>query len=509
MGAKLIEAWKTNKIKKEWKIAFIATFIIGLLVHIYRFTNDIPNHDGIINQYDSQNIIGSGRWFLTVACMFSSYFDLPLIDGIFSLVFISLTMVLIVEIFKMENPVLIVIGGGILVSFPAITDTFLFLYTADGYMIAMFFASIAVYITRMETPGVWRTVIAAILICLACGIYQAYVSFALVLAICYFIFSVLKEKLETKNLFKWIGRQAIIYVAGLALYYVIWQILLVVENVDLNDYLGINELSFSASTIVDAFKGMISSLALAFAGGDIVNRGLNVYCVLNIIFLVMFAVSFVVVLFKQKMFQRKLQLLLVLLAVVAIPFAIFMWYFATTSEDFNYFTRMEQSVSILYIFFAVIVEEFLAVKLKNIVAVLLSVIIVNYGVMANVGYEATTQCYETSYAMTVDIMAQITSLDTDVKKIAVVCERGKVIDEKYYNSCRLFLNSLGTYFIYSTSQMVTFLNDIYLTDYEEATYAEVEALKELEEVQEMGTWPSSDSVEVIDDYIVIKLSEIE
>ena len=111
MGTKLIEAWKTNKIKKEWKIAFIATFIIGLLVHIYRFTNDIPNHDGVLNQYDSQNIIGSGRWFLTVACMFSSYFDLPLVDGIFSLIFISLTMVLIVEIFKMENPVLIIIGG--------------------------------------------------------------------------------------------------------------------------------------------------------------------------------------------------------------------------------------------------------------------------------------------------------------------------------------------------------------------------------------------------------------
>ena len=515
MCSKLIEAWKTNKIKKEWKIAFFATFIIGLLVHMYKFTNYLPNYDAIRNFYDSQNIIDSGRWLLSLACSFSSYYDLPWVDGILSLVFISLTMVVIVEIFKMKNPALIIIGGGILVSFPAITETFFFLYTADGYMIAMFLAAIAVYISRMETPGVWRTVIAAILICLACGIYQTYVSFALVLAICYFIFSVLKEKLETKNLFKWIGRQAIIYVAGLALYYVIWQVLLIVEGETANGYMGNDTLSLEISTIFTAVTKSVICFAWAFVINNIFST-VTVYSALNVIFIICFIVAYIAVIIKQKMLKRKLQLLLILVATVAIPFASCMWFFV--SDELTYKMRMLQCLSILYIFLAVIVEEFLNVGFKNFVALLLSVIVFNYGIMANIADRLLEQSYEQSYEEADDMLDAIEDLDTGITKIAVIGVENYsgdyyadnvLMNGDYYNHLGIFYTALNRTFIYDGNHIVNFMNYAFSTDYEYATDEEVEALCELKEVQEMGTWPASDSVEVVDDYIVIKLLEIE
>ena len=106
MGEGLIRFYHT-KIKREWKMAFAVAFFCGLLIHIYKFTNTLPGHDSLFNVYSSQNMAKSGRWFLAIACGFSSYFDLPWIDGLFSLFWIAVTAVLIVDLFRMENPVLI------------------------------------------------------------------------------------------------------------------------------------------------------------------------------------------------------------------------------------------------------------------------------------------------------------------------------------------------------------------------------------------------------------------
>ena len=67
--------------KAEWKIAFLTTFIVGILVHFPIMLSDIPNHDGLASMYFDQNMITSGRWFLTVACGISSYFTLPWLIG--------------------------------------------------------------------------------------------------------------------------------------------------------------------------------------------------------------------------------------------------------------------------------------------------------------------------------------------------------------------------------------------------------------------------------------------
>ena len=48
MGSSII-LWYKEKCRKQWKTAFIATFIIGLLTHAYKFLNFLPNHDSFLN----------------------------------------------------------------------------------------------------------------------------------------------------------------------------------------------------------------------------------------------------------------------------------------------------------------------------------------------------------------------------------------------------------------------------------------------------------------------------
>ena len=78
-----------ENIKTEWKTAFAAAFVIGLLIHLPVMVSDIPNHDGLSSMYFDQNMITSGRWFLTVACGISSYFTLPWLIGLLALVYLA------------------------------------------------------------------------------------------------------------------------------------------------------------------------------------------------------------------------------------------------------------------------------------------------------------------------------------------------------------------------------------------------------------------------------------
>ncbi len=110
----------------------ISTIVMALVVHGYKLTNTLINHDGVYNYYSNQNMTGSVHWFLSIACGISSYFNLPWINGILSIFYIALTTVIIIPIFDVENKFVMVLIGALMVSFPAVTETFFFGFTADG-----------------------------------------------------------------------------------------------------------------------------------------------------------------------------------------------------------------------------------------------------------------------------------------------------------------------------------------------------------------------------------------
>ncbi|MCC8049926.1 MAG: glucosyltransferase domain-containing protein [Clostridiales bacterium] len=355
MGTGLLECYR-SKVKKEWKIAFITAFLLGFLIHTYLFTNSLLNHDALYNFYSDQNIVASGRWLLSLACGLSSFFNLPWFIGVLSVLFIAFTAVVVVNIFDVKNPVLIILISGLLVSFPAITNTFYFEFTADGYMIAMLLAALA---ARFSMIGAKRNnlLLSLICICLSCGIYQAYISFALMLSIAYFIMELLENRYSLKAYLSWIRNQFIIYAGGLALYYAMWQICMYVQHYEATTYQGIDKLGqMNLQNILEALQEALLSFVFFFIN-NFFEHGLTAYVGLNVLFLIAVAVVAVTAIIKSKLYQRKAELFLCLLAVAAIPFAVFIWLFA--SDSVAYSTRMEQSICICYILLGLIAERWL------------------------------------------------------------------------------------------------------------------------------------------------------
>lgn len=542
MGESIIRLYQ-NQVKKEWKIAFISAAIIGLLVHFYKFTNYFPNHDGLFNFWSTQNMVASGRWFLAPACALSSCFDLPWVIGIISVLFMALTAVLIAEIFEMKNPCLIVLSSGLLVSFPAITETMFFEFTADGYMLAMLLGTVAVYLTRMSKGIHWkRGLAAAACICLACAIYQAYVSFALVLAVCYFLWELLEDRQKNEAYWKWIAYQAGVYIGGLALYYGIWQLVMKLAGIAPASYEGINSMGIlDAGTILMAVKKSITSFVWFFLERNPLEYGFSVYSVLGMLFLAAFAFVCAMVFCSGKLWKRPLTAALFLLCVLSLPFGCYLCYFI--SPGVEYFTRMLQSIVILYILLGVLCERWGSSSGKNLVMLLFVGVILNNTVTANVCYAYLNRCHEQSLATAAELSTRIhIEDDGTAQSVAFIGSIGgnwTVSEEETMDASKLgTLGPLKTvnYSLLSDRDLIVLFLDRYLdftleyyrthdaqmpvyrfsqnaptvNDFEFrfpiADNETVEALTATQEYQQMGLWPGRNSVRKIGDTIVVRFS---
>jgi len=531
-----------EKVKSTWKIAFFSAVIIGFLTHIYKFTNILPVADSMYNVYNSQNMVASGRWFLSVACSFSTFFDLPWIIGIVSLFFMGLTAVVITEVFEMKNPCLIGVSSGLLVTFPAIYATMGFEFTADGYMLAMLLSALSVYLTKMEAQPsgrpIVRKLLSAVCICLSCGIYQAYISFSFILAICYFMTELLENRHDAKKYGHWIVTQVILYLSALAAYYIIWKICLSVQGCEATSYQGIDRIgTVSTKGILNTALGIIRSFVLLLLEWDIAEYGLTRWNTLNILIVAAFVIGICSAIYKSGCLKRKVHLLLMVLCLAAIPFGCYILRFASSSV--YYHGIMIQSVCVLYIFAGVIWERWWKPKFSTAAFVLLCVMVFNNSLMANTYYHFLDQSFKRTQAVAAEVNTRIHLLDDGtIKYVALVGGLDGYDGEPYLDAH--LMRELGPWKVVSR----TLLSEMYLytyTDFQLAYYRENkipfpkaefdsdimpapadwefyfpmpsvkdrELLLENPEVREMPIWPAADSVRVFDDTIVIKLSNSE
>ena len=539
MGSEVLAFYNKN-IKKSWKTAFYSAFFIGLLVHIYKFTNLLPNHDSLYNFYSTQNMVASGRWFLSIACGFSSYFDLPWVNGVLSLVFMGLTAAMVAEVFRMENPVLIVLSSALQVSFPAVTATMAYEFTADGYMIAMMLAALSVCLTRMEFIGKkhWKSLVfSGVCICLSCGIYQAYVSFAFILAVCYFMMELLENRRTDKELWKWIGIQVLIYGCALAVYYVIWKLCLSAVGIGASSYLGIDQVGvMGPSQLVRSAVTAVAHFVRFFLEWNILQYGVTVYSVLNLLFFAALGIGLLYAAYKSGCLKKKLHLLLLLLCVAAMPFGCYIW--MLTSSGVTYRTIMLQSVVILYVFTAVLYERYgqqIGHRIDSVVLALLAAIVLNNSVAANMSYAYMDLCYERTYAAAVELNTRIHMLDDGTQKHVAICghldsweqedyfDHGKLrqlgawkhMDKTILSSQYLALYTeldLSYYRIHELEHPIVKnepnIPAPYDWEFRSPVLGSEETLEwsQKPEVQAMPVWPARDSVQVFGDTIVVKLS---
>ena len=130
------------------KTAFFICLAAGYAVHLYAFTNLIPNADGLSRVFDPQQMTVSGRWFLHYASVLNNFTQMPAVIGLLSLVLLGLAAAFAVDLLQLRSRVLAGLTGAVMAAFPCVGYTFLYMFTASAYCMAIFLAVLSVWLAR-------------------------------------------------------------------------------------------------------------------------------------------------------------------------------------------------------------------------------------------------------------------------------------------------------------------------------------------------------------------------
>ena len=510
MGENLVAFYK-EKVKREWKLAFLAAFLGCLLVHIFKFTNTLPNHDSVYHPYAVQNMTISGRWFLQYACGVSSYFDLPWMNGLLCAVYLGLTAAIVTETLDMKNPVVIVLSSLVLVTTISTTETLFFEFTADGYLLALMMCALASCLSCKGNRW-YHYVISGICICLSLAVYQAYLSFSVVLCICYLVNNMLNGDMGTKAFRRWFARHLIIYGMAMAAYYSIWKLILVVTDIQATDYQGINQIGVPhVATILSGAVESVKNLLLFFLEWNILEHPITLYAVLNILFLLCFVYIMIAAIVKSGIWKKKASLLTLLICLIACVPVISIWRFL--SDGVQYRPMMMHSVSLLYILAIVLFDKWACKRISTAFGLLVALICFNCSVIANISYFYLDKCYERSYYMGSQMMESIEQAQEEYgEEIESIAFIGTQVENVAFanthpaDRIHLMGMQLEEHLIYDHTHAYLYISNTYGLDLPAASYEDRQALENTVDVQNMGIWPEENSVEIVDGILVIKLS---
>lgn len=222
---------------KAYRTPLLASLIFGLLAHMFAFTNKLVNHDEVAGLLNKGMTLSSGRWGLDVlSCIFPD-FSMPWIYGILSIALIAASVCLMVRIFAIRSRFLQILLAGLVVTFPSLTGTFTYMFTASAYAAAFFLAVAAVWLTDQED---WRCRLGGLLCMIfSLSVYQAYIAVAASLLVLILVRQVLLRQEPGRIIRKgcfFLG----FLILSLGIYYGVTQLLLRISGTAFNGYAAAN-----------------------------------------------------------------------------------------------------------------------------------------------------------------------------------------------------------------------------------------------------------------------------
>lgn len=505
-----------RRLSPETKLAFLSTFISGFLCHLYIFTNSMYNNDDIRYLYVTFDKPELGRWLQTYAAGISSYFSLPVVNGILGLFWLSLASMVLVKIFDLKNRLFIVMTGALLAVFPSVATIYSYMFAADPFFLACLLSILAAYlVTRNGRKYAW--IGGAALLCCSVGIYQAYLPFTLLLMLLYFMLMLLQPaKYDDKTVISAIPRYLIMLACGMGAYYVFMQLTLRLKHITLSDYQGIGESTFPGigeikgrilRTFTDFYEFFKPSQVLTF------NRWMQAAA---LICLLLLAVFFFTLYGKNRVYKSWLRNVLLVLCIICIPICTNVIYLI--SDGVTYHMLMRHVWCLLFMAVLIFCESTApslhlnTAKLLEWGAALAALVIIwNYILLNNIAYFNMNFRYEKTYALCLKIVDRLEQQEDydDDRPIAFI---GRYSKTYRMDASEELLDPMTgmkgpRVFMDSSRAFLPFMQNCLGEDITIATPEQEEAIRATEEFQSMPRFPHDGSIRIINDITVVKLNE--
>lgn len=500
-------------------LAFFTALCVGILVHLFALVNPLHNYDDLAIQPMGYGTgITSGRWFLQflgnnclqlgISC------NLPTVNGLIFLFYLSLAAGFLVSALKLRNPVFAVMVGILFVVFPTAVSTMYFRYTAPYYGLGALLAVMAAWVLYRSKFGLLYS---AVLTGCSLGIYQSYTPITIAIFLLMLLQDTVSGEINWKTVIARGLYDCAALVLGLVTYYLFLKIFLHYYFwVELSDYQGINQMGLIS-------LAMLPEL-IRTAFWTVIRLPVEDYCGITfntmqqLAFLMTYLLSLLITIYLLITNVRNLPgtglaLTLLLLFPIASAFVIVM------CPQSDIYTLMTYGFVLIPCVPAVLLEalpqaEGVRKKIHTIIrgcaALVLSVLLLFYAYNANVSYTSLhyanrqAENYYTSLITQVRMTEGFTAdkqwaiIGTNQDPLQIVSEWDKLYR---YGGNAYGIDMITTYsWIHWVSNYLGYSIPF-------ASDETIDALIQTEEFQTMPCWPNHGSIRAIGDLMVIKYSE--
>ena len=250
----------------------ITAAAVGILAHSFMLFNKIGWHDEYRHTFDVGATYPSGRWALgflafLVRNIFGMTVSLPVFNGFASLLFIALSAWLVILRFEIRRTADQILITALMISFPVVTATFSYIFTAPYYFFSLLCATAGAYlITGART--IPRTAAAVGLLAFSMGIYQAYIASAVCFVFCCLLVRGLDGNADAKRWILSCLSAAAALAAGLLLYLVLNRLILHWKGLEMGSYQGLDSMTrFGPAEILKGIGRCYIAFAKLFVRG--------------------------------------------------------------------------------------------------------------------------------------------------------------------------------------------------------------------------------------------------
>lgn len=258
--------------------------------------------------------ISLGRFGLYVVGLLKCFLTIPHIDILISYFIISISLVILFDLFSFRKKEDIILYILIICLNPITSATLLFDYCSIGYTLAFLCSILSIYVYYKEENKIKKYLFSLILIVVALSMYQAYLS---VIVTTFIIYNI-KLLLEKKENFKLSLKYILTLLMGALLYFIIMKISLLVFHVNMSNYSGADKIGLQTLLSIPKKIGLSYKLLYEYYFTDKIVK--NIYIknnILNIFLLILLIIGVVFQIFKNNLSPKKK--VLTLLLVLALP----------------------------------------------------------------------------------------------------------------------------------------------------------------------------------------------
>lgn len=517
------------KLTKPERYTLLAALISGLAAHLYQYTNKLYNYDDLFtNPGGFGTGVEYGRWFLQLMGEWMNEFlgnySIPLFNGLFGLVLLTVCAVMMTRLFDVKDLALAAFIGILFVTIPSVVCMNFFMFTLVYYAIGIFFSFLAGYLIVRYGKNIPLQILAVLLLGCAVGTYQAY----FVNTLCILVLSVVMlaafsgTEVTAKHIFLTSVRYVVSLISGMACYFICMKLSLLHWDVALGGYQGIENMGkLNPEAIPQMLYDCYHSF-FWFPRTDIFYE--NPTVLVKGAILLMYLVAAVLSVYALIRLRRQIgKLALLLLSMAAFPVAVFFIYVMV--PDGYIYPLMTYSVVFIYLFILVLLDKSMQTEASGlwyqrltgqvmhwVVSLSAILIAVIYIWNANGNYLSLwyTQQHDIAYFQT--MLTQIRSAEgyRDGLPFAIIGRNAEIKDSAHttgsligaeFNLPGKLESNINGYSRWHILIQYLGYNPTFLFDDKTSEIAK------WEEVQAMPCYPADGSIQIINDVVVLKLSD--